>query len=109
MSALTSTAVIEMLLCGTPTLGDGQVVSFDSSVASSSALAAGVHRISATEDCWYKVAASPTAAANETSAFLKAGAIDFVPIPVGDAYKIAFIKDTTAGKASIQKYEVKGS
>ena len=100
-----SDTAVSALLNGTPTLGAGAVVSFDASVASS-ALSVGWYRISATDACWFTIGASPTAVADDAgSAFLDAGAIDFVYI--SDAtYKIAAIKDSAAGHLSIQRYEV---
>jgi hypothetical protein len=76
-----------------------QVVTFDGS-AQSAAFAVGTRliRISANQDCWYKIGANPTA--NQTdSCFLAKGAIDHREVLAGQ--KIAVAKDTAAGKASV--------
>lgn len=105
------------LLLGSATLGDGETVSFDASVATAAigtagVLAPGWYRLSATEDCWWKLGATPTAVAGEDgSAFLKAGAIDFVYVPSnGSSYKLAAIKASggSAGDLSVQEYRVLG-
>jgi len=55
-------------------------------------------RLSANQDCWYKVGADPTAD-QAASSFLGKGAIEHIEVTPGQ--KVAFVKDTTAGKASV--------
>lgn len=65
-------------------------VSFDASVASA-ALDEGVYDLAATENCYIKVASSPTATV-ATGYYLPAGVV--IRLFIQDTYKVAAIKQT---------------
>ena len=78
----------------------GQLVSFDAvTSAQSGAINATVARVVATQDCWYRISAEPTADKTGTSAFLPAGAVEYVALVSG--HRFAVIGDAASGSFSI--------
>ncbi len=78
-----------------------QNVSFDSSTPTTTGAPHGCTMVMliATQDCWFRSGASPTAAASATSIFLPAKVYFYHPVIEGD--KVAFIKNTDAGTAQV--------
>lgn len=78
---------------------NGQVVAVGASSAASTAFNATFNtlvELSATTNCWYTVALSPTAAAHTAgNQYLTAGAVRYVYVPAG--WLIAVIEDTAGG------------
>jgi len=52
-----------------------------------------------TTNCWFKAAASPTAAKDATSIYLPAGVYFYLPVVEGE--KVAFIQDSAGGTAQV--------
>lgn len=53
-----------------------------------------------TTNCWFKKAASPTAAKDATSVYLPAGVYYYLPVK-GGSDKVAFIRDSADGTAQV--------
>lgn len=81
----------------------GQVLSYSGTQATSTTLATGLHRISATSDCWYIVGLTGVAAekAVANNAFLGAGAIDYITIKDVLNSFLRVIQEDTAGVMSV--------
>jgi hypothetical protein len=77
-------------------LGTVQNISFDDSVATTNAVTSSLLRLTATQDCYVKIAASPTATSSD---ILFLAGTEYIVVEPG--VKVAAIKVATAGILSV--------